>query len=68
LATDESNATIGKRFEALNVENTHENRQKYRELMYTTPYIENYVSGVIMYDETARDTGLDGSKTFIKTL
>ena len=68
MATDESTMTIGKRFDAINVENTHENRQAYRELMFTTPHLENYISGVIMYDETARDTGVDGSKTFIKTL
>ena len=54
LASDESNGTCGKRFEALGIENTEKNRNDYRELLYTTKDLENYVSGCIMYDETIR--------------
>jgi len=44
------------------VENTHENRQAYRELLFTAPGIDQYISGVIMFDETARDSCVDGTK------
>ena len=60
LAADESTGTIGKRFDGISVENTHENRQAYRELLFTTPGLEEYISGVIMFDETVRDTTADG--------
>ena len=62
LAADESTGTIGKRFAGINVENNHENRQAYRELLFTAPDIEKHISGVIMFDETARDSCLDGTK------
>jgi len=62
LAADESTGTIGKRFDGIKVENTHENRQAYRELLFTTSGIEEYISGVIMFDETVRDTTTDGKK------
>jgi fructose-bisphosphate aldolase, class I len=52
LAADESTGTIGTRFEKINVENTFENRRAYRELLFTTEGIENYISGVIMFEET----------------
>lgn len=52
LASDESNGTCGKRFEAINVENTEENRRAYRELLYTVDGLEEFVSGAIMFDET----------------
>lgn len=68
LAADESTGTIGKRFDGINVENTHENRQAYRELLFTAPEIEKYISGVIMYDETVKDTTADGSKKFCDLL
>lgn len=42
LASDESNGTIGKRFDAINVENTFENRRRYRELLYTTPGLSEF--------------------------
>jgi len=61
LAADESTGTIGKRFAGIEVENTHENRQAYRELLFTTPNIEEHISGVIMFDETVRDTTADGT-------
>ena len=60
--------TIGKRFEALGVENSHDNRQAYRELIFTAPGIEKHISGVIMYDETARDTNAAGDKQFCDIL
>lgn len=53
LAADESTATIGKRFSAINLENTAENRRKYRQLLFTTAAAD-HISGVILYDETFR--------------
>ena len=67
LASDESNGTCGKRFEAIGVENTEKNRNDYRELLYTTKEIEKYVSGCIMYDETIRQSAKDG-RTLVKVL
>jgi fructose-bisphosphate aldolase class I len=52
LAADESTGTIGNRFSKINVENTEPNRRAYRELLFTSPGIENYISGVIMFEET----------------
>lgn len=52
LAADESTSTITKRFESIKVESTEENRRIYRELLFTTPNIEQYISGVILYEET----------------
>lgn len=54
LAADESLPTIQKRFDTIGVENTSENRQVYRELLFSTPEIEKYISGVILFDETLR--------------
>ena len=62
LAADESTGTIGKRFAGINVENNHDNRQAYRELLFTAPDIDKYISGVIMFDETVRDSTKDGRK------
>lgn len=67
MAADESTGTIGKRFDQINVENTHENRQAYRELLFTTPGLNEYISGVIMFDETVRDSSKKG-KNFTKLL
>lgn len=67
LAADESTGTIGKRFDAINLENTEENRRAYRELLFTTPDIGKYISGVIMYDETLRQSTEDG-RSFISVL
>lgn len=53
LAADESTGTIGKKFTAIGVENNEENRRAYRELLFTTPGLEQYISGVILYSETA---------------
>jgi fructose-bisphosphate aldolase class I len=60
LAADESTGTIGKRFESINGENTEENRSGYRELLFTSPGLENYISGVIRFDETLGHKTKDG--------
>lgn len=62
LAADESTNTIGKRFGTINVENTEENRRKYRELLFTTPDLETYIGGTILYKETFRQSTSDGVK------
>lgn len=67
LAADESTPTIGKRFDKINIENTEANRQAYRQLLFTTPDIGKYISGVIMYDETIRQSTEDG-KSFVSVL
>jgi fructose-bisphosphate aldolase, class I len=56
LAADESVATITKRFEALNIKSTPETRLAYRELLATTPGINEYIAGVILFDETLNQT------------
>ena len=61
LAADESAGTIKKRFETIGVESTEENRRAYRELLFTTPGAEEYISGVILYDETIRQKADDGT-------
>ena len=52
LAADESNSTIGKRFESIKTENTEQNRRDYRLLLATTPDLEQYINGVILFEET----------------
>lgn len=54
LAADETPTTVGRRFSALDIENTPENRRAYREMLFTTPTMANYISGVILQDETIR--------------
>jgi fructose-bisphosphate aldolase class I len=54
LAADESSGTITKRFNSIKLESTEENRRAYREMLFTAPGIEEYISGVILYDETIR--------------
>src|SRR3954447_8031590 len=62
LAADESSSTIKKRFDAIGVENTEDNRRDYREMMFrTNEAMSKYVSGVILYDETLRQKGKDGT-------
>lgn len=56
LAADESIPTAGKRLESIGVSSTPETRQKYREIFLTAPGIENYLSGVIFFDETFRQS------------
>jgi fructose-bisphosphate aldolase class I len=62
LAADESTGTIAKRFEKIAVENTEDNRRAYREMLFTTPKFGEYISGVIMYDETFRQSASTGEK------
>jgi len=52
LAADESSPTIAKRFKAINVESTEENRRAYRSLLLTTPDLDKFISGVILFEET----------------
>ncbi len=61
LAADESTGTIKKRFDSIGVESTEETRRAYRNLLFTTPGFEEYVGGVILYDETIRQTSDDGT-------
>src|ERR1700735_17509 len=60
LAADESTSTIKKRFDTIKLESTEENRRAYREMLFTAPGAEAYISGVIMYDETLRQKTKDG--------
>jgi fructose-bisphosphate aldolase class I len=61
LAADESGGTIKKRFDAIGVESTEENRRAYRDLLFTTAGVEEYISGVILFDETIRQAAADGT-------
>ena len=61
LAADESSGTIKKRFDAIGVESTEESRRSYRGLLFTTPGMEDYIGGVILYDETIRQSADDGT-------
>src|SRR6266550_2914698 len=61
LAADESTTTIKKRFDAIGVESTEDNRRAYRELLFTTPGAEEFISGVILFDETIRQSSSDGT-------
>lgn len=56
IAIDESNNTIKKRFDAVGVPNTEENRRAYREMLLTTPGLNQHISGAILYDETIRQS------------
>jgi fructose-bisphosphate aldolase class I len=61
LAADESDGTIKKRFDSIGVESTEENRRFYRELLFTTEGTEEFISGVILFDETIRQSASDGT-------
>ena len=61
LAADESTSTIGKRFTTIKLESTEETRRSYREMLFTTPGATDYISGVILYDETLRQKTKDGT-------
>jgi fructose-bisphosphate aldolase class I len=62
LAADESSATIKKRFDAIGVESTATHRRDYRELLFrSAEAMKNHISGVILYDETIRQTAQDGT-------
>lgn len=67
LAADESTGTIQKRLESVGVESSEETRRTYRELLFTASGIEQYISGVILYDETIRQRSSDGH-TFVTVL
>src|SRR5580658_3062284 len=54
LAADESTSTILKRFNSIKLESTEEHRRAYREMLFTTPGASEFISGVILYDETIR--------------
>lgn len=60
LAADESNPTIKKRFAAIQLESTEENRRRYREILFTTDGIERTLGGVILFDETLRQSTREG--------
>ncbi len=68
LAADESSPTCAKRFDSIGVDSTEENRNAYRNMLFTAEGIENYISGVIMFDETLRQSTLDGNVPFPKHL
>ena len=61
LAADESTGTIKKRFDSIGVESTEENRRAYRNLLFTTPGFDEFIGGVILYDETLRQSADDGT-------
>jgi fructose-bisphosphate aldolase class I len=60
LAADESTSTIKKRFDSIKIESTEEARRSYREMLFTAPGVAEYISGVIMYDETLRQKTRSG--------
>jgi fructose-bisphosphate aldolase class I len=62
LAADESSGTIKRRFDAIGVESSEDNRRDYREMLFrTTEAMRNHISGVILYDETIRQNARDGT-------
>ncbi|HET6745608.1 MAG TPA: class I fructose-bisphosphate aldolase [Candidatus Limnocylindria bacterium] len=61
LAADESTGTIEKRFAAVGVESTETSRRDYRNMLFTTPGVEAFISGVILFDETMRQASDDGT-------
>jgi fructose-bisphosphate aldolase class I len=60
LAADESTPTMAKRFDRIGLESTEPRRRDYRELLFTTEGLSEYISGVILYDETIRQRAVDG--------
>ena len=67
LAADESSGTIEKRLKSINVPSTEENRRAYREVLFTTKGAGDFISGVILFDETIRQKTRDG-RTFVEAL
>lgn len=61
LAADESTPTITKRFQSIGLPSTEEHRRAYREMLFTTPRLGDYISGAILYDETIRQRASDGT-------
>ena len=62
LAADESDGTIKKRFDSIGAESTEDNRRAYRDLLFTTEGVEEYIGGVILFDETIRQDAIDGTR------
>jgi len=60
LAADESSPTIKKRFDSIDTESTEQNRRRYREMLFTTSGLVDYIGGVILFDETIRQSTSDG--------
>jgi len=67
LAADESSGTIEKRFKSIGVESTEENRRAYREMLFTAKDLADHISGVILFDETIRQSAADGT-SFVDVL
>jgi len=61
LAADESNPTCGKRFDSIGVESTETNRRDYREMLFRAPGMQDNIGGVILFDETIRQSAEDGT-------
>jgi fructose-bisphosphate aldolase class I len=61
LAADESSGTIKKRFDSIGTESTESNRRDYREMLFTAKGASEYISGVILFDETIRQNAADGT-------
>ena len=61
LAADESVATLTRRFDPLKIESTEQSRRRYREMLFTTPEVATFISGVILYDETIRQKSASGT-------
>jgi fructose-bisphosphate aldolase class I len=61
LAADESGSTIKKRFDKIGLESTEEHRRAYRDMLFTTPAVAQFISGVILFDETIRQKSKDGT-------
>jgi len=67
LAADESSGTIKRRFDTINVESTEENRRNYREMLFRTAGVDEFLSGVILFDETIRQDAANGT-SMVKVL
>jgi len=67
LAADESSGTIKRRFDSINVESTEDNRRNYREMLFRTAGVDEFISGVILFDETIRQDAADGT-SMVKVL
>ncbi len=67
LAADESHPTIGRRFEEYGISNREEHRRRYRQMLFTTPGIGEFISGVILFDETIRQA-TDEGRPFVEVL
>ena len=68
LAADESSPTCKKRFDSINVKSTENNRNVYRDMLFTTPNMNKFISGVILFDETLRQNTIEDKVPFPKYL